>query len=435
MKHIYKVNIVLMFFILQSIEAEELINKVQNKKQIKTKVETKGNDKTSVSKKIDEKQKLIQLKNLEIQLKNLEFEEKIGELRRKIELLRMQKEYEQAKIEADLIEFRKKRISAEKDTVELRIKIEQLKAKLEKSQQELQLANFENEKKMKLLALKTEKAKANIEQINTQAELNKYIISKKLYPDNPLKKDGTLMISDRNIKLDGFVTMAKANYVVDRINFFNNKNPKKPIFLIINMNMGGSIQAGENILKAMKSSNAPVYAVVKSVAASMAAIITTLAKKSFAYPNARILHHQPVFSLGAGMSISSKDQINELKKEYDDCLKRWLGEIAKKMGISLNRFLEQIKKNSADGNWIEYADKAKKLKWVDHIIKGTEYSINKLPDKKDYTNLKYIKEIFDAEDQQLILKKDDNGSNIYYLNSILPGEMFYVLKHSNIIVR
>ena len=109
-----------------------------------------------------------------------------------------------------------------------------------------------------------------------------------------------------------------------------------------------------------------------------------------------------------------------MKKEYEDCLKRWLGEIAKKMGISLNRFLDQIKKNSADGNWIEYADKAKKLKWVDHIISGTEYTaINKLPNKKDYTNLKYIKEIFDAEDSQLNLTKDENGSNHSFFGSIM----------------
>ena len=40
------------------------------------------------------------------------------------------------------------------------------------------------------------------------------------------------------------------------------------------------------------SSDAPVHVVVKSFAASMAAAITTLAKESYAYPNAVILHHQ-----------------------------------------------------------------------------------------------------------------------------------------------
>ena len=57
--------------------------------------------------------------------------------------------------------------------------------------------------------------------------------------------------------------------------------------------------AGYKILKAMEGSAAPVYVVVKSFAASMAANIATQSKKSFAYPNAIILHHQISGSLAA----------------------------------------------------------------------------------------------------------------------------------------
>ena len=73
---------------------------------------------------------------------------------------------------------------------------------------------------------------------------------------------------------------------------------------------GGSVMEGYRIVKAMQASKAPIHVVVKSFAASMAAVITTLAVHSYAYPNAVILHHQ--MSTGANGNMTQiKEQVEE----------------------------------------------------------------------------------------------------------------------------
>ena len=41
---------------------------------------------------------------------------------------------------------------------------------------------------------------------------------------------------------------------------------------------------------------------------------------------------------------------------------------AKKMGISREEFIEQMYEQTVSGDWTEFADQAKKLKWVDHVV-------------------------------------------------------------------
>ena len=121
--------------------------------------------------------------------------------------------------------------------------------------------------------------------------------------------------------------------------------------------------AGERIIRAMESSKAPVYVVVKTLAASMAAIITTRAKHSFAYPNAIILHHQM-----SGFAWGNQTQMDENLKFMKKLEKRVLGPVAKKMGLSLEQFRKKMYENNSNGNWLEFADVAVKHKWVDQTI-------------------------------------------------------------------
>ena len=93
--------------------------------------------------------------------------------------------------------------------------------------------------------------------------------------------------------------------------------------------------AGYNILKSMESSQAPVYVVVKSFAASMAACITTCADKSFAYPNAVILHHQ-ISSGSFGNLTIQRENLAEIEEWW----RRLAEPVAKKMG-ALHRGLHQ----------------------------------------------------------------------------------------------
>jgi ATP-dependent Clp protease protease subunit len=181
------------------------------------------------------------------------------------------------------------------------------------------------------------------------------------YTTEPFK-NGTLTISDRRIPLNGVITMATADRITERINYFNNQNRSYPIFIVIDESPGGSVAAGYKILRTMKGSQAPVYVVVKSFAASMAAGITTLAARSFAYPNAVILHHQ--LSAGAGGNLTEH---KERVKELEEWWKRLAAPVAAKMGIGLDEFIRRMYQNRSTGDWQEFGDNAKRLKWVDEI--------------------------------------------------------------------
>src|SRR6202044_541256 len=101
----------------------------------------------------------------------------------------------------------------------------------------------------------------------------------------------------------------------DRIHYFNNKDESLPIFLVIDYSPGGSVMEGYRIVKAMQASKAPVHVVVKSYAASMAAVITTLAPHSYVYPNAVILHHQ-MSDMAWGNLTQHKEQLKVMEEWY-----------------------------------------------------------------------------------------------------------------------
>ncbi|MEI6035886.1 MAG: ATP-dependent Clp protease proteolytic subunit [Verrucomicrobiae bacterium] len=195
------------------------------------------------------------------------------------------------------------------------------------------------------------------------------------YTKEPFQ-DGVLTISDRRIALNGPIGMDTAANIQERIDYFNNQSSEFPIFIVIDSSPGGSVMAGYKILKAMAGSPAPVYVVVKSFAASMAAGITSLAKKSFAYPNAIILHHQILRG-----SFGNLTQQKEGVKELEEWWARLASPIAAKMGVSLEEFIKKMYQNSSSGDWKEFGDGARKLKWVDQIVETIrEESLVKNPD-------------------------------------------------------
>ena len=123
------------------------------------------------------------------------------------------------------------------------------------------------------------------------------------------------------------------------------------------------MMAGYKILRTMEASEAPVYVVVKSFAASMGAVITALADRSFAFPNAIILHHQMwTFSYG---NVTEMEEQLEMMREW---WSRLATPVAKKMGVSLDEFVDRMYDNSSAGDWEEFADAAKKIKWVDEVV-------------------------------------------------------------------
>lgn len=173
----------------------------------------------------------------------------------------------------------------------------------------------------------------------------------------------TLWVSDRRISLNGPISSGTADYVCDRIDFFNNASKSDPIFIVIDSSPGGSVMEGYRIVNAITTSPAPVHVVVKSFAASMAAVITTLAPHSYCLPNAIILHHQ----MSSGMSGNLTQQSESLKMGME-WAKRLADPVAKKMGVTYDEFVKQMYANNSNGDWEAFADKAKELKWVDHVV-------------------------------------------------------------------
>jgi len=364
---------------------------------------------------------------------------------------KMREEQEQLALENSLAAER-----LSKELRELRAETERLKAEREamteraafdsakrQAAQRAELAKYEEEKERitreatlakalseknasELKALQSEAALAlmkidgEIKEIEARQKRRFYAGNDPTYLKKPLRDDGILVISDRRIALNGTITEKTADHVTTRIHYFNNQDREMPIFIVIDDSPGGSVLSGYRILRAMEASEAPVHVVVKSFAASMAATIATLAEQSYAFPNALILHHQI-----ANRFIMTQLNLTEQKEQVERANEFWrrlAGPVAKKMGISLDEFIKRMYKENSNGDWIAFADEAKELKWVDHMIAGVEEtSLLTSPDKKTPPTVvkkayvSGVTEGVDADGRPIMLLPRGNPLDVYYL--------------------
>ena len=264
--------------------------------------------------------------------------------------------------------------------------------------------------------IEVSKLQNQIASIEMDAKRRSYADAKPVYLENPLKPDGTLVISDRRIALNGPISMNTAEHITERIDFYNNADKKLPIFIVIDQSPGGSVMAGYQILKAMESSDAPVHVVVKSFAASMAAGICTLAKESYAYPNAVILHHQISSTLFGQINLT---QQAEIVKESQRWWTRLATPVATKMGITTDEFIKRMYTHSTSGDWTEFGEEAQKLKWVNHVIQGVEEtSLTKNPDAKPAPAAPMTAEIKE--------ELDTEGKPFAYLPRLTPKDVYFL---------
>jgi ATP-dependent Clp protease protease subunit len=294
-------------------------------------------------------------RRMELERQTLRMEEMKGRVTREIEEIRLAAE---------------KELSALKSTND-RLTVESTiaKAKSELRMSELRMEEAEARREIARLSVRIETKDKELIAAQYASE------SKPVYLENPYQ-DNKLIISDRRIPLNGAIVSRTADQIAERIDYYNNQNPKLPIFIVIDSSPGGSVMAGYKILRAMDGSKAPVYVVVKQFAASMAACITTLADKSFAYPNAQILHHQI-----SGMAFGNLTQQRETLKEAEEWWRRLAGPIAQKMGVGLDDLIKTMYSKVSTGDWTEFADNAQKLKWVDVVVNEIqETGILKHPD-------------------------------------------------------
>ena len=181
-------------------------------------------------------------------------------------------------------------------------------------------------------------------------------------PAQPFK-DGVLRISDRRIAFNGPVTQQLADRVCAEIAFHNNADASAPIFLVIDNSPGGSVMAGYQVLRAMETSRAPIHVVVKGSAASMAAVITTLAERSYCFPGTLLMHHQPSFGM--------QGNLRQLREQYD-WSKVWCDrinrQVAAKIGMSLDEFVRRMYAATVTGDWRVTGEEAVRLRWVGTLV-------------------------------------------------------------------
>jgi len=309
----------------------------------------------------------------ESSLRSARQQEELSRLRDEIERMSTEAQHARAEMEAELAEMRRMvdLINAEKQLRQAKRsrELDELRAETERLQTEAGLANA------RIGALRTDineiqtRAQREVADINARMQVldtversKDRVLARVDYPLDPVEGD-TLFISDRRIEMNGPIISGTADWVVERIDYFNNRSAEKPIFLVIDNCPGGSVMQGYRIVNAIERSDAPVHVVVKSYAASMAAVITTLADHSYALPNAVILHHQ----MSSGMRGNLTQQAEQLENAME-WSRRLHEPVVDKMGITYDRFVELMYENDSNGDWEEFADVAVDLEWVDEVV-------------------------------------------------------------------
>ncbi|MFI5347182.1 MAG: ClpP family protease [Elusimicrobiota bacterium] len=313
----------------------------------------------------------LELAPLEFTLKRMQVESNIQEEKFKQELADMRQNRERLHLQNDVDreKLAAEQIKADADKLKMDAALRDLDFQSRKLRMDAEVADH------RTVAIKTD--------LDLRAKKEEWKKEANREPDYALQpfKDGVLTVSDRRITLDGPIVTGVADAVTERIHYFNNRDEALPIFLIIDRCPGGSVMEGYRIVKAMQASKAPVHVVVKSYAASMAAVITTLAPHSYVYPNAVMIHHQ-ILSFSFGNLTQQKEQLEILKEWY----KRLAEPVAKKVGYSLDGWTKEMYKHSSDGDWQEFGDEAVRLKWADnvvHEIRETGFLKDPETEKKD----------------------------------------------------
>ena len=394
---------------------------------------------------IAEQQLRQELARLTAEKQRLELTNGLAQQKQQAELAALQAELDKLNKQADLLGKRASLKEAERkarlddELAAARDRLERMKltndlAAAEIADQSRELSRREQELKVRSAELQAQRsdfelqlAKLNSElDLRVKREMWKNRVNRDIQYSKEPFKNGVLTISDRRISLNGPIWMDTADYVVERIDYFNNQSHEYPIFIVIDASPGGSVMAGYRILKAMEGSPAPVYVVVKSFAASMAAGITTLSKRSFAYPNAIMLHHQI-----AGGSYGNLTEHKENLKELEEWWKRLAAPIAAKMGISLDEFIKRMYQNRSTGDWEEFADSARKIKWVDEIAESIqEESYDTNPDEPSAPGASPSPRRMESQ-PRLTERVDAAGRRYVLLPRLEPVDCYYLYNPDN----
>ena len=388
------------------------------------------------------------------EMERLQTESRLRQARLSAELAPLQEEKQRLEAELSLLRARQSAENArrqmEKDQAdfeqqialaEMQRAVSEMQAQMQVIQTQQSLVSTERnaelselQAKNQVLSTQTTGLQAELMAMQTRANYNAIDHDEIQYPANPLDGE-TLHISDRRIPLNGPIGFGMAEYITNRIHYFNNLDSEAPIFIVIDASPGGSVVEGFRIVTAMQNSDAPVHVVVKSFAASMAAAICTLADASYTYPNALILHHQ-VSSFAYGNLTQMREGVDLTAEMFA----RLADPIAEKMGVTTDHLVEMMYENSSNGDWMEFGDGAVELRWADHVVTEIkESAIVTAPGSFGAGSGVYFSDQDDHQpfagftQQQLFecpvqyeTRTDGNGKQYIALPRLVPGDVYYM---------
>ena len=395
--------------------AKKLRALIEEREELRIRYELAAEQQRRDMAKLDADYQRLSLENRLMEEKNKKALDDLGSQQRH---LAAENALDEEKHKKDLAELRqtKERLAQENDTLREKLRTEELKNQSEKMTLDLEGQRLAMEgQRLKTAREKLEdrlaRLRLDLDERAKKEEWKNEANKEPLVLKEPFV-DGTLTVSDRRIALNGPIFRATADRVTERIHFFNNASDD-PIFIVIDSCPGGAVMDGYRIIKAMQASKAPVYVVVKSFAASMAAIITTLAPKSFVYPNALILHHQP-WGVHFGNLTQQKEALENMREWW-----RRLGDpIANKMGLSLDGLVKRMYEKNSDGDWEEFGDEAVKVKWASSVVQEIrETGFVKKPDDKPLppAALFGLEEKVDAEGKTFVKLPRLEPFNFYWI--------------------
>lgn len=288
---------------------------------------------------------------------------------------------------------------------ESRLRSRELDVKIARLEQEIALARYNRDI-------------VRVKSAETLRDLVPAADSSAQYLKNPLLEDGRLVISDRRISLNGVITLERAAEVCERIYFYNNRSSEYPIFIVIESSPGGSVSAGYQILKAMESSKAPVYVVVKTYAASMAAVITALAERSFCYSGTVIMQHQPSTEAQGNLT-----QMRETLEQTTQWTRNICDALAKKIGLTYEEYVAEMYRHNSRGDWSEFGDGAKKWKWITDVVETMDEPgiVRKTADSPEESSSAFGE-----------FRIDDRGKPYVELPSLPAGDSWMIYDPNNL---
>lgn len=407
----------------ESVEAEEILTPEEAEKK-------------AIAEEMEQLQTESRLRSARLAAELAPLQEEKARLEAELSLLRARQSAENARrqMEKDQADFEQQMALSEvqRAVAEMQAQMQAITAEqgLANAQRAVALAELQAQNQQ--LSAEAAALTAELGAMQTRQNYNAIDRDEMQYPANPL--DGqTLHISDRRIPLNGAIGGGMADFITNRIHYFNNLDSEAPIFIVIDGSPGGSVMEGFRIVTAMQNSDAPIHVVVKSYAASMAAVITTLAEESYCYPNALILHHQ----MSSGMSGNLTQQRESLEEGYEWAA-RLANPVAEKMGVTPERFTELMYENNSDGDWGEFGDVAVDLKWANHVVTEiNEAAIITAPGSSASRGNAFAQhdgEPFAGLSQHDLFncpivyptKVDGNGRSYVELPRLAPGDMYLI---------